>query len=807
MKNLSGFRLIALLALLLVSLSLAAQKAAEGLVVPDSLSALPDSLNAKSAQLDSLFYSAESIRYDYKKNLIRLYGLPIVNYQDSEIQADSLYVDLDRERAFSYGPTRMRDGEQLLLGSNVRYDVNTQTGMLDNGYSMVDKGYYGGKELRKIASDIYDIDGGTFTNCELEEPSFWFWSRQLRIYRSDKIVGKPVIGYVNHFPIFYFPFITVPIKKGRYPGFLIPSPDYNNIDGISIRDIAYYYPYKDYADVTLGLDLMEKTGWNAKFNTEYIKRYAWSGNLNASFRHGISPSGINNDWAVQGRHHQDLPDKASLDANLNFISNKRIWQSSNDLDQTLAQRLTSSVAYSKPMGSSYFSAGSNFTQDLVNDAATLSLPSASFSLSSRPLSELFGLSSDSWLSSLNYRYSAFLDHTGFLKEKKYSFGDLIWDNTTDPADTTGLTMLNEHHFGLRHNLGLGLNYKLFGWLNLSQGIEATEVWMDRDKKDKKPARGADVSASMNARFNLYGIKNFAKFPITSVRHTLSPVLGISYQPSSKANADLYSFGGIGVRSSGKSANLNLSVDNKWQIKYGSGANEKKMNELLSLSSKVAMDLLKKDKPFSTITHSLALRPEGMSLGDLSFNNGAYKLGGLRLAYASQFSFSQNPYKVNLHSLNLGNQYFTQSIALGGSAPYKNYYTPPKNTRFSSFSRSDSLNVVADMLEDSAGNNNWSLSLTHDLTASKDIFHAQNSNLRLALSCKLTQNWSMSFSNYTDLKSGKSLSRSFALSRDLHCWKMDISVNYRNDYWDYRILLFNKLLPDALRLQTRGSKQY
>nr|HPM05255.1 putative LPS assembly protein LptD [Candidatus Cloacimonas sp.] len=332
MRILPGLIVFVLAVLLLGTPCLAAQTSAEGLVLPDSLSlATADSLQTATTPIDSLFYTAGRIYYDYQKNLIRLYDQPVVNYQDSEIQADSLYVDLDKERAYSFGPTRMRDADQLLLGSDVRYDVNTQTGLLVNGFSMVEKGYYGGKELRKTGSNIYDIDGGSFTNCDLEEPSFWFWSRQLRIYRSDKIVGKPVIGYVNHFPVFYFPFITVPIKRGRYPGFLIPSPDYNNIDGISIRDIAYYYPYKDYADFTLGFDLMEKTGWKAKFDSEYIKRYAFKGNLNASFQHGIGSTGVNNDWAIQGRHHQDLPERASLDANLNFISNKRIWQSSGDL--------------------------------------------------------------------------------------------------------------------------------------------------------------------------------------------------------------------------------------------------------------------------------------------------------------------------------------------------------------------------------------------------------------------------------------------------------------------------------------------
>ncbi len=168
---------------------------------------ISDTLKISVIKTDSLFYKADSIHFEYDTEIINLYGKPKINYQDTEIIADSLTIDIKKERAFSYGPTQMKDGEQLLLGSNVRYDVNTQTGILNNGNSLIEGGYYTGYELRKVDKEIYDIDSGTFTNCDLEEPSFWFWSKQLRVYRGDKIVGKPVIGYVNHFPAFFFSFL------------------------------------------------------------------------------------------------------------------------------------------------------------------------------------------------------------------------------------------------------------------------------------------------------------------------------------------------------------------------------------------------------------------------------------------------------------------------------------------------------------------------------------------------------------------------------------------------------------------------
>lgn len=803
-----------LLGLLMAAISLGGQTPSPSLAVPDTLSpVLPDSMgmaitdSLQTAQDDSLFYSAERIWFEYDKEQIWLYGEPQVNYQDSEITADSLLIDLKQERARSYGPTRMKDGDQLLIGDNVRYDVDTQTGIIQEGQSLIDKGFYHGIEIRKTGKDIYDIDSGRFTSCDLEEPSYWFWAKKLRVYRGDKVVGKPVIAYVNHFPVFYFPFISVPLRRGRHAGFLIPEPGYNSVDGKYLREIGWYYPYKDYADLVVNFDLTEKSGWTARFNTDYIKRYLYNGGFDLSYQHDINTGVVTNDWSMQGKHHHDLPGDATLDVNIDYISNKRIWQGSSDIDQSLAQRLTSSIAYRQTIGSSYLNVGSVFTQDLVNDNVSISLPSASFNLSTRPLVELFGLSSDSWLGNLSYYYNTRLDHTGAIKEKGYSFSDLIWNNSPDPADTTGTSFINEHHLGMRHALGLGYSWKYRGWLSFRQGIDFTEAWMDRDKNDQKWVRGYDWSANLNSSFNLYGMRNFANLPIKSLRHVMTPSLGISYQPDSRRNEDLYYFGGIGVRSGEKAATLNYALEHKWQIKYGEKDKEKRINDLFTLSSRGSASLYKDDKPLGMISHNLAFNPGSIRLGNLNLNPEKYSLGPISLAYGAQFSMQHDPYQIRWNHLDLKNEYFAQSITLGGSAPYQEYYPGIKNSVFSSFGSADSLNIPYESSSQEASSNNWSLTIGHDLYSPRSIFHSQNNNLRTALSCNLTENWGLSYSNYYNLKDKRMLSQSFRVSRNLHCWKLDISINRRNEYWDYRIVLYNLLLPDALKFQTRDNKKY
>ncbi|HHV37089.1 MAG TPA: LPS-assembly protein LptD [Candidatus Cloacimonetes bacterium] len=762
-----------------------------------SLEALVDSLEVKISDItsrDSLFYSADSMRAYYDAEQIWLYGDTSVSYGASHIHADSLFLDIKNERARSLGFTRMRDGDQLLVGEDVYYDIKNQTGLLKQGQSYIENGFYGGKEIRKVGDKTYDIDGGSFTTCDLAEPDYWFWANQMRIYQGDKVVGKHVLAYVNHLPVFYFPFVALSIKRGRHPGFLIPEPGFNSSDGKYIKDIAYYYPYKDLADFTVGFDIMEKTGWKSRANANYIKRYHYTGSFRGGYQKNIRRGITQDDWYLRANHHHDLPEKSSLDLSIDFISNKRIWEGSSLVDESLAQRLSSSLAYRKPIGKTYFNAGLLFNKDLINDRATVSLPSANWNVSTRPVYELLGLSSTGLLSNLSYHYNVKLEHSGDIRDPKADFMDYIWANRDeDSAEAV------RHHFGMKHQAGLSNTYVHRGWLNLRQSIDYSEAWFDRDKKDKSLVRGNDFSASLNASFNLYGLKQFKSGSIKALRHVITPTMGLTYLPNHTRNKDFYSFGGVSLRQNEKQSNLSFGMNQRWQIKTGEGKTGGRISEIFSWDSRIGANLIKKDKKFGRITHNFNFRPGSFSLG--SFGNDLWKISNIKVGYNNRLSLAQDTYAITFKHLGVRDQYFSQGLNITGSSRSADYFPALKNATF------DGFGGEREPTDPKFSDDNWSLDLTHDLSADKNLFKTKNQNLRMSASFHLTKNYSISYSNYYNLKEGELISQSFRLIRDLHCWKLDLSFTKRNEYWDYRLTFFNTKFPDALRLQTRDSKRY
>ncbi len=767
---------------------------------PDTLSTVADTLLIAKTYIDSLFYQADSIFYDYDSEQIYLFGDTSVRYQSSTILADSLQIDLKNERAFSIGKTVMMDKDQVLIGDQVLYDTKSQTGMMYNAASKMDKGFYYGEEVRKVDDDVYDVDGGRFTTCNDPEPDFWFWAKEMRLYRNDKIVGKPVIAYVNHMPIFYFPFITFSIKRGRQAGFLIPEPGYNTVDGKFIKNIAFFYPYKDYADATLGFDLMEKTGWNANLETRYTKRYLYNGNFDTSIRRQISQTSTNTDYSVRGTHHHELGNKATFDANIDYVSNKRIWESSTDIDQSLAQSITSSLSFRKPLLSSYLNVGATYTEDLINNTANISLPSATFSLPSRPVYELFTKKDDTsvsnnWWTNFNYSYNVRLDHTGNLRDKQRSLQDLVWNNT---YDSTGTHLINEHHLGMKHSAGLNYSYKALGWLNLTQGFNYNEVWADRDKNDDKWVRGNDYSTTSSANFTIYGIRNLPNFYVSTVRHIITPSVSFNYSPDFTDNSRFYYFGGTGLMASKQSRTVNLALDQKWQLKLRPQGNlqERKLNDILSWTTATGINLEKDERKFGNIAHNISFKP------------GAYNLGKTKITWGSSYNLTHNPYQMHWLNWKPISQYFSHTLSITGNAKYRDYFPRKVNQDFASYlSADDSLNTIIQSQTGAPKDEAWSFSLTQDMSTGRNLLHPENNSFRMNADFKLTTNWSLGYSNYYNVKDSRMISQSFDINRTLHCWKLSIQYTRRTDYWDYRIVFFNASLPDALKFQTKDNKRY
>jgi len=765
---------------------------------------LSDSLlinNNADADIDSISYVADSIYYDVGKEIIYLTQNAELTYHRSKISANQIIINLAANQAYTIGETWMRDGTQILFGKSVRYDLTTEKGMIYDGASRLEKGFYYGEEIRKVGDEVYDIDKGYFTTCEIAEPNFFIYSGRMRLFYQDKIVAKPILFYVNHFPIFMLPFGTFPVKTERASGILVPEPGYNSTDGKYVENISLYYGYNDYAELLTTLDWREYTGWEVRLDSNYILRYNFSGNLLARFQHRImNQERARQEWYIRAQHRHDFLDRSSLDANLEFMSSRDVWEGSEDIDQRLTERIRSTISYRKPFQATTLNIGATYTENLLEKTKQVVLPTFSYTLPSKPVHELFqvqgGARTERWWQNLYYSYSIRGAHYGDITKPSPSLAEILYKNVRDEDDR----YLAQHNLGLRHSISLSFNRTIAGWLNFSQSINGTEVWFDRDRLGNSPARGFDYRTNSRLSHSIYGLGYYPDFPVTAVRHIITPSLSFNYSPdySDRVN-QYYSFSGLSISSTPKRRNLSFGLNNSWSFKYTSSdtQREKALNDFFTTSSSISYDLEKDKKPFSDISHSIGFRPGSISLGDIV------------LAYSSNLSLRQDAYNFDILNWRISN-----TMRISGEANYYNYFPQKENVFFSkAASQSDTLGFgmpedhgsLVNDLSRLSSQHPWNLNISHDYSKVMETKRTTQ-NIRASTSFRLTQNWSINYSNYYNIELGKLISQSLSVDRDLLCWRLTFTWSKQGDYWNYRLKFYNIQLPDVLRIRRTEYKR-
>lgn len=770
-------------------------------IVNDSLKVISDSLEAKTkyeeyTQADSLQYSGKRSSLNLSEDTISLSGDAKITYQDIFIEADSLFLDLESKNAFSYGDAMIKQLGQIFLSKDIKMDVESKTGILENGSGALEQGFIYGSQIRKVDNKVFDIDNGIFTTCDDIDPHFYIKSKRLRIFQNETIAAKPVVYYVNHFPVMALPFAAFSIERGRHNGFLIPQPGWNNSDGKYLKNIAYYFAFKDYYENKIAFDFYEKKGWNFNITNRYIVRYLFNGGLNFNYRKRDYNNNTATDWSLQANHRHTLKNNSSFIANINYATSEVIWENSTDIDDRLTESISSSATYSKGFDNSTLNISSYYSENFVSKTKSITLPSIRYSESTTPIYELIGLKSnqvkDYWWKSLSYNYSFNASHAGTVRDDNSSFKDLIWSNKTY-LDTLGNeVIINQHNLGALHSLSFSFSPDISNYFNISQSMNFREAWFDRNKEESNITRGNSFSFNTSASTKLYGLKRFKLASLRAIRHVVTPRISFAYTPDYSENDKFYSFSGISLASGKRKRSINFSLNQIWQVKYFDKMTEteKKNNNLFSMNSSLSYDLEKESRRMSRISHSLKFSPN------------SFTINKVQISYNNSINFSHDFYDRSWGDLNLENWRFNQTLGFSGNFRYFHYFPKVQNPlKTGQRVVQDTIKYAEldwDYYESSSERKNWSLNLTHALSFDKNFLDPNSNNLNLSLDMYLTNNWHLGYSNRINIITDEILSHNLSLKRDLHCWNLSFDYSRSNEFWEYKVVLTNNKLSDILK---------
>lgn len=212
-----------------------------------------------------LSLKAEFITYDKidEEDLIIAKDKVILKYQDIEIKADYLKINLTTNLLFASGEVLFKQDETETNSEELTYNWKTKKIILLRlkgeltGEGIKGKIYYQGEKMENFPETV-ELTDGSFTTCDLDDPHYHIVAKEMIIYPKDKIIARNISWYEGKTKIITLPYFLIFLdRKTQLP--ILPKIGQNSKDGWFVKtNFNYYIDEKSYG--TLYIDWLEKKG-------------------------------------------------------------------------------------------------------------------------------------------------------------------------------------------------------------------------------------------------------------------------------------------------------------------------------------------------------------------------------------------------------------------------------------------------------------------------------------------------------------------------------------------------------------------
>ncbi|WP_301910883.1 putative LPS assembly protein LptD [Bacteroides congonensis] len=579
-----------------------------------------------------------------------LYGSGKVNYQNIELAAEVISMNLDSSTVHAYGikdstgvekgKPVFKEGDTSYDTETIRYNFKTKKAGITDIVTQQGEGYVTGSKAKKGANDEIFMEHGRYTTCDHHDhPHFYMQLTRAKVRPKKNVVTGPAYLVVEDVPLpLAVPFFFFPFSSSYSSGFIMPTYMDDSSRGFGLAEGGYYFAISDIMDLKMTGDIFTKGSWRLSGLTNYNKRYKYSGTLQADYQvtktgdKGMPDYTVAKDFKVVWNHRQDAKasPNSTFSASVNFSTSSYERSNINNLynSQLLTQNTkTSSISYSRsfPDIGLTLSGTTNIAQTMRDSSIAVTLPDLNITLSRLfPFKRKKAAGAERWYEKISLSYTGRLTNSIRTKDDRlFKAGLSEWENA------------------MNHNIPISATFTLFKYLQVSPSVNYTERWYTRKinqqynevehKLEALPGdtlngfyRVSNYSASLSLSTKLYGMYKplFAKKKEIQIRHVFTPQVSLSGAPGfSKyweeytdynGNTQYYSpFTGqpYGVPSREGSGTVSFSISNNLEMKYYDAKKDtlKKVSLIDELGASMSYNMAAKERPWSDLSMNLRLK--------------------------------------------------------------------------------------------------------------------------------------------------------------------------------------------------------
>ena len=206
----------------------------------------------------------------YKGNVDVKQGNRHLQSAEVEVQQQGSGDNVQRY-AFARGGFDYRDNQINLLGDDAKIHLNTKdTDVRNAHYQLVDRQGRGSAESVELRDDYRVMKNATFTSCLQDDYSWSIYADEMRQHVKEEYAEMWHARFkVQGVPVFYTPYLQLPIGDRRRSGLLIPTLGHGSRDG-SFYAQPVYWNIAPNLDATLTPKYMSRRGWQLNSEFRYL---------------------------------------------------------------------------------------------------------------------------------------------------------------------------------------------------------------------------------------------------------------------------------------------------------------------------------------------------------------------------------------------------------------------------------------------------------------------------------------------------------------------------------------------------------
>ncbi|MFH0918363.1 MAG: LPS assembly protein LptD [Candidatus Omnitrophota bacterium] len=690
---------------------------------------------AETAKESPMIINGDNVEYSADSKEVVATGNIEVIYKGSKLTCNRLKVNMLTKEGVAEGNARLDDAKGVVTGEKIVYDFANKTGIIYNADFRANPYFGKAKKVEKLSESEYVSKSGYFTTCSLDHPHYRFASKKITMIPTDKIQAEKTTLYLWSIPLLYLPRFNYSMKDPIMHVQVEPG---------SRKDWGFYilntwrYNLTPNSNLRVFLDYRTKLGLAEGFDLNYKSLATGRGDFKFYFTNENAhnpPPGVATEFEryfLRWRHKWNIDERTNVTAELFKIIDNRRKD-----DATYPSTRNFLQDY--------------FFREYEKDVQPLSYALFHHAFNYSSLDILLQKRTNHWfdqldkLPEINYNLPSLqLGETPLYFENVSQFGVYNKKAATAPVTVDDVTVTR-----LDTTNRVSLPMRL-GFLQFKPFVASRQTFYDQGANGQKGIvrtvfyGGADLGTKFYRIYNVQA--NFLGLDINGLRHIITPSIGYLYtHVPTIPISNIRQIDTVDAINRGNTATLSLS--NKWQTKR-KGASVDFVDFLITTD--YVIDPKTGDNAYLVPRTGETLQS---NFSDILFKLKVLPYSWVRLESEATFEHSDHT-NINYNKFSLFN--YSLNFDLG------------KERTFSIGQRYERK-----------GNNEVTANFIWRLNPKWKFGIYQRYNLKKSLT----------------LEKG-SQEQEYTLTRDLHCWEMDMSLNRKENTGTTIFLVFRlKAFPE------------